>query len=346
MDHLLFLDDSAESRWMSIYAARRRSSEKLAVLKSAIYDGVPLVAPETPLVVYGSLARHEFQDGSDLDWTLLVDGAVDPGHAESAKVVGARLHDHGFLAPGATGTFGNLTFSHDLVHYIGGSSDSNINTTRRILLMLESIDASNGIVHERVLTSILNRYIEQDVPLGARKAHIPRFLLNDIVRFWRTMAVDYATKIWERNSDGWALRNVKLRTSRKLLYVKGLLVCFAYALQHADDDGDLPVQAETIAELQQLVSLTPIECLAKVASENGLASEAKLIVDSYEEFLTLMAKNGNRRHLKQLAYAEASGDYVFEAFRSTSRDFQARLNRLFFGENEKLRNLAQEYGLF
>jgi hypothetical protein len=39
---------------------------------------------------------------------------------------------------GREGLFGSMAFSHDLVHQIGGEDDTNRNTTRRILLLLES----------------------------------------------------------------------------------------------------------------------------------------------------------------------------------------------------------------
>jgi hypothetical protein len=52
------------------------------------------------------------------------------------------LHEDKFKAPGQTGTFGNMAFSHDIIHQIGGQNDSNKNTTQRILLLLESVELS------------------------------------------------------------------------------------------------------------------------------------------------------------------------------------------------------------
>jgi hypothetical protein len=345
-DALLELDPNARTRWSAVYGAIEKSETKFAELRRAVYGDPPLVSDDTPLIVYGSLAREEFQDGSDLDWTLLVDGTVDAGHARDAMRVRAKLQEHSFIPPGPTGTFGELTFAHDLVHYIGGVADTNVNTTRRVLLLLESKDVSQGLVHNRVVTAVLKRYVEQDVPLKGRRVHLPRFLLNDIVRYWRTMAVDYASKTWERDENGWAIRNVKLRLSRKLLYVKGLLVCFDYALTHLNDHDVLPVPDGTVSELTALLSGTPVQCLARFEKKWNLTSVAADALDNYNNFLALLAENGNRDSLKRLRYESASEDQVFGKFRKESQQFQACLIKLFFAQFGDLTELAQEYGLF
>lgn len=66
-----------------------------------------------------------------------------------ARSIQAALQDNNLIAPGSSGTFGNLVFSHDLVHRIDGGADSNAKLTHRMLMLLESrpFDAPEEIGH-------------------------------------------------------------------------------------------------------------------------------------------------------------------------------------------------------
>jgi predicted nucleotidyltransferase len=176
--------------WSNLRRARTASEELLAKLRVELAG---LDSEHTSVVVSGSLARGEFTPGSDLDWTLLIDGSADPRHHDLFREVGVKVNRLAAKQPGEEGTLGAMVFSHDLIHEIGGEDDTNKNTTRRLLLLLESRPVGREDAYVRVVRNILNRYLLEDRGLWKGSGHrIPRFLQNDFARYWRTMAVDFA----------------------------------------------------------------------------------------------------------------------------------------------------------
>ncbi|HEU0051779.1 MAG TPA: DUF294 nucleotidyltransferase-like domain-containing protein, partial [Longimicrobium sp.] len=110
------------AEWPAIRASRERAIQLFATLRAELVGCAPA---DTSIIVFGSLARLETTSGSDVDWTLLVDGAADPQHLDAALEIERRLRELGVRPPGREGTFGGLAFSHDLLHNIGGEDDTN-----------------------------------------------------------------------------------------------------------------------------------------------------------------------------------------------------------------------------
>ena len=82
-----------------------------------------------------------------------------------------------------------------------------------MLLMLESQPVANDVVHRRCWEQVLDGYLDDaDKPYRP-----PRFFLNDLIRYWRTICVDFVGKERE-GGEKWGIRNAKLRTSRKVLF--------------------------------------------------------------------------------------------------------------------------------
>lgn len=216
------LAEKTGGQWHNLARAREFTRQYREKLQKEL-EG--LDAWETSIVVFGSLARDEATSKSDTDWTLLIDGGADPKHLDVAQEIKVRLDRLEAKQPGPEGTFGSLAFSHQILHWIGGEDDSNANTTRRLLLLLESKAIDRSEARDRVLNNILTRYLREDHGLWVKgkERRVPLFLLNDIARYWRIMVVDFAYKQRARANRGYALRNIKLGLSRKLIYASGLL---------------------------------------------------------------------------------------------------------------------------
>lgn len=130
--------------WPAILKAGERTEEYLQKLETL----QRFSSENTSIVVFGSFARRELTLGSDADWSLLIDGPSDPEHTRIAQDVQKVVDSLGLQRPGTTETFGKLASSHELIHHIGGVHDTNQNTTRRVLLLLESRAITGDIFRE------------------------------------------------------------------------------------------------------------------------------------------------------------------------------------------------------
>jgi predicted nucleotidyltransferase len=156
------LDAKHGNRWTAIRTARAEAAKRRDGLNAVLGNAAGEVRPDMNFVVFGSLSRGEWTSGSDIDWSLLVDGQTDPEDVRTAKRIEHLLIKQKWKEPGPSGLFGSLSFSHSLVHDIGGATDSHVNITRRVLMLLESTALGDGSVRDRVVRAILSRYLEED----------------------------------------------------------------------------------------------------------------------------------------------------------------------------------------
>jgi predicted nucleotidyltransferase len=337
------------AQWSQLAAASERTRLKRTELSQALAG---LDSADTSIVVFGSLARNEFTTGSDIDWTLLIDGQAAPEHLAIANKIRDEIARLEAKPPGEEGIFGKLSFSHDIIHQIGGQNDTNANTTQRILLLLESCVLGKSEAHDRVVGNILNRYITEDRGLwyGSRPYKVPRFLLNDIARYWRTMTVDLAYKQRTRGGDGFALRTIKLRISRKLIYIAGLLSCFSYELdldpalrRTMFSGGPLPA----LAHLKASMMRSPLEITAGALllfPELDLHSNA--LFSAYDDFLGLLADDDKRGILKNMSFEELPNSPIFKEAQLISYRFRDAVSSIFLKPDNLLGKLTIEYGVF
>lgn len=338
------------------HEAALKQREKLDKLLSS--ELPKYTTEDTSLMVFGSLARGEWTSKSDLDWTYLIDGVANSDHQRISQQIRFLLKKKKIIGPGATGTFGDMAFSHDIVHQIGGQNDTNRNTTQRILLLLESCCIGKTEIgrigaHERVLRAVISRYIEEDDhPLtpDSKRYRVPRFWVNDVVRFWRTMAVDFASKQRDRGGEGWGLRNAKLRMSRKLIFASGLLVCFGanldYELNRRISTDKNVIKLNLAKYIRDQVSSTPLQILANAIDQYAVPQPiAKELFGAYAEFLKILDDRKLRKALENVRSADSRTDPTFKRIRKISEAFEHALDNIFF-ENKQIAPLTRKYGVF
>lgn len=338
--------------WQNLQRARSFTRLQLSGLRTNLrdYDN-----EDASIVVFGSLARDEATPGSDLDWTLLVDGKANPEHLRLVQAIRRIVpSDKG---PGVEGIFGNLAFSHQILHCIGGEDDSNANTTLRILLLLESRPIGNKEAWESIQSNILRRYIDEDQGLWSKSntRGVPLFLLNDIARYWRITVVDFAYKQRERENAGYALRNIKLGLSRKLIYASGILSCFSCELDFPGKQLFKEGNAQrTVEHLRETFRKTPLEIVASTLIRyDTLREPSKRLFDSYDRFVGLLASeeptdNGKcpRKRLNELKPDELAADSLFIEAQAIRRDFGAALGDIFLRMESPIQQLMIERGVF
>ncbi len=191
-----------------------------------------------------------------------------------------------------------------------------------------------------MVRSVLASYLEQ-YEEGIASRTIPRFLLNDVVRYWRTITVDAAAKVRERGEQGWQIRRLKLRTSRKLIFSAGLVMSLdAHVLTNESGDGLLDALAQHVQE-------TPLARLARAA----LASDAQLalarpVFEAYDRFLSLIDDREARAFLEQAGPKEAENNEMVAEARAIGRAFGEAIENFFFDSTSLYATAMRRYGVF
>jgi len=316
-------------------AARERTARRLAD-RAALLEDVAVEA-NAAVVLMGSWGRHEVTAGSDDDYVVLVRGfAPDGGWApeqETAAKVAERFGSDpgGFGAPGRQGVFAEVVHSADLMR-VGLDDDTNTNLTRRMLLVLESVAACHPDVLAGVRLDVIHDYLSD----ALRDHRPPRFLLNDLVRYWRTIGVDFVAKDRSRAGAGWGLRNAKLRTSRKLLFASGLLpVLRCHELR-----------AEQIAPfLAAQFAMPPTDRVADAFLRYDLDAEGTGALAAYDSVLALLDDEAVRAELSAIdSRAGADASPAWREIADHGAIIEQRLLELLFGP--ELGPVTQRYAIF
>ena len=71
------LENAIGKSFANLNAAKKRAVDFREMFEASVQS---LNSDDSIVVVFGSLARNEFTEGSAVDWTLLIDGIANPKH--------------------------------------------------------------------------------------------------------------------------------------------------------------------------------------------------------------------------------------------------------------------------
>ena len=308
--------------------ARNATAQKLAS-RRAMAGGLAIDG-DASVVLMGSWGRGEVTSGSDDDYMVLVDGPWRPDHEVDPQIDEvAKILD---IDPGREGLFGEIVFSDHLEKRIGLQEDDNNNLSRRMLLLLESHPLTGIESYESPWHKILSGYLRD----AHKPKSPPRLLLNDIVRYWRTICVDFAGKQRKRRGEGWGIRNAKLRNSRKILFAGGLLPVLECAQLSLEEMGPF---------LEERLRLPPTDRLAQSFLDAGAYDAGARTLGSYDAFIGLLDDSVFRGSLESLTREHADDSPQFEEARRLGKAVQGGLRALLF-ETDTLPKVVQEYAIF
>ena len=309
----------------AIERAHSFSSQQIEILRDRLVD----VSPQsTTVVTCGSYARREASRSSDLDFFVIkTNGSItertegdwrDPERETWVREEKDWLNDvHDAIAevviiePSEDGAFAQTETVDAIIHNIGGAHDTNAKFSRRILLLLEGEWLTNGSLFVDIRKKLLERYVSDSMS----DHQLALFLLNDIIRYYRTVCIDYEFKTAEADKP-WGIRNIKLIFSRKLMYASGV---FSVA---CTVDRTYYKKREI---LEELFSLPVLQRMVKICGEQSMNG----VTQCYEYFLSKFEDTEVRERLKAITPEKRKDDPLFRELKNEGHNFTRELLKLF-----------------
>lgn len=228
------------------------------------------------------------------------------------KIVSDIAKEENIKLPKSDGAFSSALCIEDILQHTGHFEESLITIAQRLLLIMESKPIFNKSFFNECIEKILNKYFA-DIKNERHKE--PLFLINDIIRYFRSICVNYQYNFLktEENSK-WALRNLKLRHSRIIMYAGLLFVVMNSSMKqksHEINDKD--------EYILKMLEYPPLFRIAKILDENKYSTDTFLT--KYNYFLGEISKDEVRKSLSSIDYEKRYENINFKNLKENSDEF-------------------------
>ena len=236
----------------------------------------------------GSLGRGDMGKLSDLDLFLITTKLeCERKWLEDIEILSFIVQANKYLKYGPFSNDGKYLKVYSLekmLKALGAPEDDSENLfTARMLLLLEARCVCNHSLFDDVVEEILDHYFRDS---RGKSTFRPLFLLNDLLRYWRTLCLNYELTR-DSSEKPWRKKNINLKFSRMLTVFGTVLPLVAGQIFDVDS-------------AREFVKLSPHYRFARgldSLEDNGLSEEYNMFLSDYEEFLCLKEKMGNDQEI-------------------------------------------------
>ncbi len=245
------------------------SEQKLRAVRKEISKRLTHDQKDHNIFCCGSLGRGDFGECSDLDIFIF----SKKGEGERTRLRDIELlselisvnKELNFPEFSNDGMFLKILSFPEMEKTIGHPKDDEKNLfTSRMLMLLESKPLFNDSLYDSQLSEIIGFYFRDNINRSSFK---PLFLLNDILRFWRTLCLNYEIVRIDETKP-FRKKNINLKFSRMLTVFSTILPIISKDQCSKED-------------VLRLCKKNPLERLAVGLDDMG-SSE---LLDGFGEFL-------------------------------------------------------------
>jgi predicted nucleotidyltransferase len=267
---------------------QRRSStdQRILSLQEALKEAETLCGDLACVYAIGSYGRGEAGKHSDLD--LFMAGGGTKEKRALSRLTEIRIkadlievtEKQGYPPFSGDGEYLEHYTIGELTNSLGTPEDDATNTFTARLLWLLGRSILGKSVYQKLTDDVIGAYWGDYEKY--KNSFKPAFLVNDILRMWRTFCVNYEARTSREPAEKNAkrkIKNYKLKHSRLMTCYSGLLYLLAV---YKMNETVTPVDAKT------MVTLSPTQRIEWLATQEAFANaheKLRELMVCYEKFL-------------------------------------------------------------